>query len=187
MADSTVYESASLEETIRCAAAGEDVAFAKLAKEFKPLILHVLSTANVPEEDKNDLYQEGLIGLYKAVLLYNPSLSSFPTFASVCIRSGITDGLRRFRKEHSIPAMELPTEEIPDDGVGSPERILLGKEELSALLEQIGKTLSPMERKVFGLHLQGRKSAEIAKLLGREPKSVENTLFRARRKLVKLS
>jgi len=174
-------------ETVRRAASGDDAAFAELAARFKPVILHVLSTVSVPEEDRNDLYQEGLIGLYKAVLLYDPSLSSFSTFASVCIRSGIADGMRRYQKEHSIRAEEISTEEIPDVGAGSPERILLGKEELSALLEQIDQNLSPMERKVFGLHLQGKKGFEIAQILGREQKSVENTLFRARRKLVKLS
>ncbi len=173
-------------QTVRRAAAGDNTAFSELAKRYEPAILRILSTISVPEADRNDLYQEGLIGLYKAVHLYNPSLSSFSTFVSVCIRSGIADGLRRYQRENSLASVEIPTEEIPDENMGSPERILLGKEELSAVLERIGKTLSPMERKVFGLHLQGKKSAEIARVLEREPKSVENTLFRARKKLAKL-
>lgn len=174
-------------ETVRRAAAGDNAAFAALAKRFEPAILRYLSPVRVPEEDRNDLYQEALIGLYKAVLLYDSSLSSFSTFASVCIRTGIADGIRRYQRDQRIPSLEIPAEEIPDGKAGSPERILLGKEELSSLLERIGTTLSPMERKVFGLHLQGKKAGEIARLLGREQKSVENTLFRARRKLAKLS
>lgn len=175
------------DQTVLRAAAGDNAAFAELARRFEPAILRFLSSVNVPEADRNDLYQEGLIGLYKAVHLYDPSLSSFPTFASVCIRSGIADGLRRYQRENSLKSVEISSDEIPAGSAGSPERILLGKEELSSVLERIGKTLSPMERKVFGLHLQGKKTSEIAHVLEREQKSVENTLFRARRKLAKLS
>ncbi len=174
-------------ETVRCAAEGDNAAFATLAKKFEGVILHILSTITVPEEDRNDLYQEGLIGLYKAVLLYDPSVSAFSTFASVCIRSGISDGLRRYQRERSLPSFEMPTEEIPDKVAGRPEEVLMGKETLASLLEQVNRTLSPMERKVFGLHLQGKKAREIARIVGRDQKSVENTLFRAKRKLIKPS
>ena len=174
-------------QTVLRAAAGDNAAFAEIAHRFEPAILRILSSIKIPEADRNDLYQEGLIGLYKAVHLYNPSLSSFSTFGYVCIRSGIADGLRRYQREHSLKAVEISADEIPDKSAGSPERILLGKEELSSVLERIGKTLSTMERKVFGLHLQGKSSSEIARILERDQKSVENTLFRARRKLAKLS
>lgn len=175
------------DQTVLRAAAGDNTAFAELVHRFEPAILRILSAIKIPEADKNDLYQEGLIGLYKAVHLYDPSLSSFSTFASVCIRSAIADGLRRYQRENSLKSAEIEADEIPDGSTGSPERILLGKEALSSVLERIGKTLSPMERKVFGLHLQGKKTSEIARVLERDQKSVENTLFRARRKLEKLS
>lgn len=169
------------------AAGGDHAAFATLAKKYEGLINAVLFSVNVPEEDRNDLFQEGLIGLYKAVLFYDPALSSFSTFAGVCIRSGISDGLRRYQKEHSMPSLEIPTEEIPAGIAERPEEVLMGKETFAYLLEQAKSNLSPLERKVFGLHLQGKKAGEIARILGREQKSVENTLFRARKKLVKPS
>ena len=169
------------------AACGDHAAFATLAKKYEGALHGILSGIIVPEEDRNDLYQEGLIGLYKAVLLYDPSLSAFSTFAGVCIRSAISDGLRRYQKENSMPSLEIPTDEIPAGLAGRPEEVLMGKETLAALLEQVNRNLSLMERKVFGLYLQGKKVSEIARILGREQKSVENTLFRARKKLVKPS
>ncbi len=169
------------------AANGDHAAFATLAKKYEAAIFSILSPINVPEEDRNDLYQEGLIGLYKAVLLYDPSISAFSTFAGICIRSGISDGLRRYQKENSMPSLEIPTEEIPAGLSDRPEEVLIGKETFAALLEQVNRNLSPLERKVFGLHLQGKKVSEISRILGREQKSVENTLFRARKKLVKPS
>ena len=187
MANSNRIVSESDSELVRRAAGGDDSAFAELAKRFESVILRTLSAVTVPEADRNDLYQEGLIALYKAVLLYDSSISSFSTFASVCVRSGITDGLRRYQKEHSLTAQAVPTDEIPAGAAGSPERILLGKEELSCVLDRIGQALSPMEKKVFGLHLQGKKAEEIARVLERDQKSVENTLFRARRKLKQFS
>ncbi len=174
-------------DLVRRAATGDNAAFALLAKKYEGTIHRLLSPIVVPEADRNDLYQEGLIGLYKAVLLYDSSVSAFSTFATVCIRSGISDGLRRYQRESSLPSLEIPTEDIPDKIAGRPEEVLMGKETLAALLEQVNRTLSPMERKVFGLHLQGKKPSEIARFLGKEQKSVENTLFRARRKLKKPS
>ena len=173
--------------TVQRAADGDNAAFALLAERYESTIYRLLAPICVPEADQRDLYQEGLIGLYKAVLLYDPSISSFSTFATLCIRSGIADGLRRYQRENSVPSLEIPTEEIPDKVAGRPEEILLGKEAFASLLDQVSRTLSPMERKVFGLHLQGKKTGEIAQILGREQKSVENTLFRARRKLSKPS
>lgn len=170
-------------ELVSLAASGDHIAFAQLAKKYEKTIRFLLAPIVVPEADRNDLYQEGLIGLYKAVLLFDPSISSFSTFATVCIRSGIADGLRRYQRESSLPSLEIPTEEIPDKIAGRPEEVLMGKEALAALLDQVNRTLSSMERKVFGLYLQGRKTAEIAQILGKDQKSVENTLFRARRKL----
>ena len=65
----------------------------------------------------------------------------------------------------------------------SPDRILMGKEELARLMQQVEETLSPMERRIFGLKLQGKRCEEIARLVAKDKKSVENTLYRLRKKL----
>lgn len=173
---------------VRRAAAGDEAAFSALATHFEPALIRMISPLMLPLADQGDLAQEGLIGLYKAVVLYDPSASSFSTFARICMRSAVMDGFRKYCKEHSGGEVAaIPTEDIPAGDAESPERILLGKEALSSLLRKVDEALSPMEREVFGLSLRGKKVSEIASLLGKTPKSIENTLFRLRKKLSDLS
>ena len=174
-------------ETVRRAAAGDEAAFAALAAHFQSHLSRMISGISIPDEEKDDLRQEGLIGLYKAVLLYDEKISSFSTFASVCMRSGVMEGLRKYNRSHTSASLDIEAEEIPSGDTDSPERILLGKEELSILLSKVDDVLSPLERRVFGLHLQGKTVSEIASHIKKAPKSVENTLFRLRRKLSSLS
>ena len=181
------FELAICEDTVRRAALGDENAFGEITQAFQPVIGHIISLYHLPEADRHDLSQEGLIGLYKAVLLYKPGLASFATFATVCIRSGIMDGMRRIQKENRAFSTDLAENEIPADTALSPERVFLGKEALSALLSKLDDALSPMERKVLGLHLTGKKNSAIAEILGKDQKSVENTLFRLRKKLSTLS
>lgn len=178
----------SIDSLVRRAYEGDEAAFSALAAHFEPALIRMISPLMLPLADQGDLAQEGLIGLYKAVLLYNPAASSFPTFARICMRSAVLDGYRKYCKDHSVAEISaLPAEEIPAGDAESPERILLGKEALSTLLCKVDKALSPMEREVFGLSLRGKKVSEIASLLGKAPKSIENTLFRLRKKLSDLS
>ena len=170
-------------ETVLRAARGDDAAFSVLAERFSPALSRMLSTLPVPEEEKGDLRQEGLMGLYKAVLLFDPSLSSFSTFAGVCMRSGVMEGLRRYLRDHRDSVPDFSPEDVPAEETVSPERVLLGREALSEVLQRVDQILSPMERRVLGLHLQGKNNKEAARLLGKSVKSVENTLFRARKKL----
>ncbi len=174
-------------DLVHRAKGGDEAAFASLAAYFQPTLSRMIASFPIPEEDKVDLRQEGLIGLYKAVLLYDEALSSFSTFAFVCMRSGVMEGLRKYNKLNSSQLLDIETLEIPADSATSPERILLGKEELSRLLSKVDDILSPLERKVFGLHLQGKTTPEIALKLGKGAKSVENTLFRLRKKLADLA
>ncbi len=177
------FQSAPCEEAVQKAAAGDETAFAYLAELFQPLITSIISCYNLPDADAHDLSQEGLIALYKAVLLYDSKLASFSTFATVCIRSGILDALRKVQKDRRFMPVDFSDETVSADTILSPERIFLGKEALSGLLSKLDKALSPMERKVLGLHLAGKKNPAIAEILGKDPKSVENTLFRLRKKL----
>ncbi len=179
---------AQIDELVRRAAAGDENAFSALASHFEPTLKRMISPLMLPLADQGDLAQEGLIGLYKAVLLYDPKASSFSTFARICMNSAVIDGLRKYQKDHSGGELSaIPAEEIPAGESESPERILLGKEALSALLRKVDEALSPMEREVFGLSLRGKKVSEIASILGKTPKSIENTLFRLRKKLSGLS
>ncbi len=174
-------------DLVRRAKDGDETAFAALAAHFRPHLSRMIAPFPIPEEEKGDLRQEGLIGLYKAVLLYDEKISSFSTFAAVCMRSGVMEGLRKYNRLHASASLDIEAEEIPSGDASSPERILLGKEELSSLLTKVDNVLSPLERRVFGLHLQGKTVSEIAALIEKTPKSIENTLFRLRKKLADLS
>lgn len=158
-------------------------AFPLLAERFAPVIGGILTGLSVPSEEREDLHQEGLIGLYKATLLFDPEQSSFSTFARLCIRSAVLDGLRRCRKDSDLLS---ETQDIPADRKEDPQRILVGKETLACLLKQTAQILSPMERRIFGLSLRGKSTKEIASITGKSAKSVDNTLFRCRAKLATL-
>ena len=137
---------------------------------------------SIPEEEKEDLRQEGLIALFKAVHLFDPKLSSFSTFARICMRSAISDGLRKYNRV--LEKADFEEENFSCEE--SPESRLMEKVRLQVMMQKMEDSLSPMERRVFGLHLRGKGASEIASLLGKNVKSVENTLFRARRKLSSL-
>ena len=165
------------------AAQGKEECFSLLALSFAPVLSRMISGLSVPAEEKEDLRQEGLIGLYKAVLLFDPSLSSFSAFARICMRSAILDGLRRYRKSGARAELLLEEDPVLPDPDADPQEILIGKERLSSFLEKAKGSLSPLERRVFGLHLEGKKTGEIAYALSLSHKSVENALFRGRKKL----
>ena len=170
------------------AASGKDACFARLAAHFAPYLTRVVSSLPVPPEEKEDLCQEGLIGLYKAVRLFDPALSSFSTFARLCIRSGVLDGYRAFRKTGGANMTFLEEDDLlPASDSQSPERVLVGKEELSSTLRRIDLALSPLEKRVFSLRLQGETPMRIASLLGLSRKSVDNASFRVQKKIASLS
>ncbi len=165
------------------AASGGDHSFSRLVEYFTPVLFSMISPLAVPETEKEDLMQEGLIGLYKAVRLFDPSLSSFATFARICMRSALLDGVKKYQKRGADLDLADWEETIPASLTETPERIFLGREELQELMERVDRTLSPMERRVFGLSLQGKGPSRIAAELGLGQKSVENTLYRLRKKL----
>ncbi len=175
-----------LEDLVNRAQRGDEIAFAQLALHFEGVLSSLTAVYGLQEQDRFDLAQEGLLGLHRAVKSFDPSLSSFPTYATICMRSGVAEGMRKYRKDHEAPS-SLLTEEIPAGPDHSPERVFLGKESLSQILKTVDKSFSPLERTVLELHLQGKKNREIALLLEKDAKSVENTLFRVRKKLSYLS
>ncbi|MBQ3074610.1 MAG: sigma-70 family RNA polymerase sigma factor [Clostridia bacterium] len=171
-----------LSDLAALARGGDEESFSLLVKAFQPVIFAIVASIDVPPAEKDDLSQEGLIGLYKAVRLFDPSLSSFGTFARLCIRSAILDGLKRYRRV-SLEEYESLEETVAAASSSTPERIVLGKEALGEILQKMEHALSPDEKRIFALRLEGNRVSEIARLLGKDKKSVENALFRARKKL----
>lgn len=150
--------------------------------------------------DYNDLFQEGLIGLDKAIKHYKDQKDiKFSTFAFICIKRNIITAVRMAsRKKHSIlnESFSIDYHSNDDDSNGflnvipesnnSIEDLLVSKENLNYYNERLDKDLTKSEKEVYELRLNGFNYDEIANALGKSSKSVESTLFRIRIKLKKI-
>lgn len=148
--------------------------------------------------DKDDIIQEGMIGLYKAVKSYQHQKALFKAFAGVCISRQIISAVKSATRQKHIPLnsyisldknvfdseedatlLDLLAEQAPKD----PEAILIGREHLDGIEYKINKTLSKLELEVLVYYLDGRSYQEIAGLVQRDPKSVDNAIQRIKKKI----
>ena len=171
---------------------GDHDAFLELAREFDNSIRKIANTPNVDDNEKKDLYQEGLIGLYKAALTYdNSSDATFSTFAYICIKHSIISALRIYNSKKNYPIRSsLPLDSDNDiaeiQGLGlitQPELLLIEKESYEILISKIDSELSKYERSILKLFLQGMTYGEISERLKTSTKSVDNAIQRIRGKL----
>lgn len=145
--------------------------------------------------DSEDLIQEGMFGLIRAIREYDEQRSaSFRTFAEVCIRSRLTSALRSaLCGKHSPLNQAVPLDTPFFDGdpfsfgalsvsSADPEELVIGRDRANDLLESTRKQLSEFEAKILGLYLDGLSCQEIAETVGKSPKSVDNAVQRVRRK-----
>ena len=183
----------SQSELVQLVKSGNHDAFDILKSDFDDIIRALVSTCEVDRAEKEDLYQEGLIGLYKAAMAYEDALAaSFPTFARICIKHSITSALRIYYGKKNYPIRSsLPltlgeNEEVEINGLGpatEPERLIIEKESYYTLLNNIDVSLSALERNVLKLFVQGMSDGEISERLGMTTKSVGNAIQRIRGKL----
>ena len=151
--------------------------------------------------DREDIIQEGMIGLYKAIRDYrSDKLASFRVFAELCITRQIITAIKTATRQKHIPlnsyiSLNKPIYDEESDRtlldvisghkITDPEELVISKEELIHIEEKIGEILSGLEWDVLTLYLQGRSYQEIAYDLGRHVKSIDNALQRVKRKLEK--
>ena len=196
------YEKYSDEELIALFRDGDQDAMETLLNKYKGMVLKKAKSMYILGGDSDDLIQEGMLGLFKAVRDYDCGRdASFHTFAQLCVtRQLYTAVTASSRKKHlplntaislSRPVREEngddQEEELVDwleaDASTNPEEYLIGQEELERLEEKIEKELSPMEKQVMDLYSEGLSYADIAESLGKSVKSVDNTLRRIRSKI----
>ena len=145
--------------------------------------------------DSEDLTQEGMIGLMRAIREYSPErAASFRTFAERCIRSRLSSALRDADRDKHAPlnrSVPLDTPFFDPDSYTSgaqqlasrdPEDLLIDRERARSLLSGVRKQLSEFEAKILGYYLDGLSCREIAETAGISPKSVDNAVRRVRRK-----
>lgn len=137
-----------------------------------------------PDSIKEDAIQEASFALYSAVKSFSSEKSSFNTFASLCIKRSLFSYIRGLGNQKNIPNELLSSiDDIDIADSNSPEKIFFDKEDLNALKNNIKLELSPLEFKVLQLYLAGDSYLDIAKKLDLSEKSVNNALFRIRKKL----
>lgn len=177
------------EETLLIARAkqGDDRAFAELEAMYRKIInlyirKYTLSFRNAEHED---LFQEGLVGLLKAVRTYDGCSSAFATYASTCIRHSIISALRSYsQSEGMLVPLDEESEALVSEN--SPENDFIDRESSSVLYDRVFSELSSYEKSVFELYLTDLSYAEIARKLGKTEKGIANAICRIRRKLKKL-
>jgi RNA polymerase sporulation-specific sigma factor len=187
------YGEYSDEELLELLRDGETAAAEYLMEKYKPLVRKKARALYLAGGDQEDLLQEGMLGLYKAVREYRPDReASFQTFAGVCISRQMYSAVASARrKKHgplndSVSLNEL--EENQEYSLGTaenPETILLDQEAAENLRKQIETSLSPLEKKVLDLYLSGLDYLQIAARLARPAKSIDNALQRIRAKVNK--
>lgn len=168
---------------VAAARAGNEAELAALIAREMPLINRLARRARGPGLDFDDAVQEGLIGLFYAVKNYDSdNAASFSTYAAVCIQNSIFSAQKAAgRKKHQPLNQSVPLAE--EQSTPGPEEQTIRKEQLHIALEKARTRLSPLEREVLRLYLKDFTYEEIARILGRTPKTVDNALARLRRKL----
>ena len=188
------------EQLVRMAQEGSETAEEILIEKYKGLVKNKAKTYYITGADSEDVVQEGMIGLFKAIRSFDVSKqTAFKTFADTCVNSQIISAIKKANRKRHKPLNEsVSLNKEVDDGsqdisVGDilqasmdndPEALLLLQEVVDYLKTYDSGLFSKFEREVWVEKLKGRNYMEIAEQLGRSPKSVDNALQRIKKKIV---
>ncbi len=194
--DARTLDQKSDEELCFLAASGKREAEEILVTRYTRLVRTCARPFFLAGGDSEDLTQEGMVGLIKAVREYNAEKeASFRTFAEICIRSRLYSVLRAAARDKQQPlnqSVSLDTPYFDSNSYTSgtnnlaqrnPEDFLIDREHTAALLSGVRKQLSEFEAKILGYYLDGLSCREIAKAVKKPQKSVDNAVQRIRRKV----
>lgn len=175
-----------------------------LMEKYKDLVKAKARSMFILGADNDDLIQEGMIGLFKAIRDYDAGRdASFYTFAELCISRQIYTAVQASRRQKHIPLNNYislynnVSENSDDDekylidalqptGDRSPEELIIDRENMDVLEQRIEESLSPFEKQVLDLYVTGMSYVQIAKVLGRDEKSTDNALQRLKGKIRKI-
>lgn len=200
------YSDYSDEEIIAFSRNGHPDAIDYLMEQYKNLVRKKARTLYLIGGDNDDLIQEGMIGLYKAIRDFNIEReASFYHFAKLCISTQLYNAIKASRRQKNSPLnsyvslytplnTENASEEtaptladtIPTASSSEPEEILIDKENVDMIEYELGKRLSSFENEVLSLYLGGMDYQQIAGMLSKSPKSIDNALQRIRTKLLSI-
>lgn len=189
------------EEIIQSAKDGDINSLEYLINKYKSFVRAKARTYFLIGADREDIIQEGMIGLYKAIRDFRgDKLSSFRAFAELCITRQIITAIKTATRQKHIPlnsyvSLNKPIfdeesdrtllDVISEESVSDPEEMMINREEFSGIEVKMGEILSSLEWEVLSLYLQGKSYQEVAEELDRHVKSIDNALQRVKRKLEK--
>jgi len=195
------YAEAPDEETVELAQQGEQFAVEFLVDKYKNFVRAKARSYFLIGADREDIIQEGMIGLFKAIRDYRvDKLTSFRAFAELCITRQIITAIKTATRQKHIPlnsyvSLNKPIYDEESDrtlmdiitttGITNPEEIIISREEFVFIEKKMGEILSSLEWKVLMSYLEGKSYQEISLDLKRHVKSIDNALQRVKRKLEK--
>ncbi|MBQ8909066.1 MAG: sigma-70 family RNA polymerase sigma factor [Clostridia bacterium] len=187
------------EELLNKAQVGDDDALNELLDKYKSLVNKISRSYFLLGGEMEDIVQEGMIGLYKAIKHYAPDKqASFKTFASTCIKHQIQTAVKMASSEKNkmlstaLPIAEKVSHEedaeetleiVLPSSIPLPDDTVLEKEHFTEIKQSILKTLSPLEIKILSLYLKGYSYNEISNIADISKKSIDNGLSRIKHKL----
>ncbi|MDR7543938.1 MAG: RNA polymerase sporulation sigma factor SigH [Armatimonadota bacterium] len=187
------------EELVDHAKSGDDRAAEFLIAKYRNFVRVKAKAYFLIGADREDIIQEGMIGLYKAIRDFRrDKLSSFRAFAELCITRQIITAIKTATRQKHIPlnsyiSLNKPIYDEDSDRtlldvissikVSDPEELVINQEASATMRERIRKNLSELECKVLTAYLEGKSYQEMANELNRHVKSIDNALQRVKRKL----
>ena len=195
------YAEMADEDVVALCRQGNTMAEEFLLNKYKNFVRSKARSYFLIGADHEDIVQEGMIGLYKAIRDFRPDkLSSFRAFAELCITRQIITAIKTATRQKHIPlnsyvSLNKPLYDEESDRTlldviiegraTNPEELIIGQEDLNSIHHKIDEVLSGLEQEVLRAYLDGKSYQEIADNLGRHVKSIDNALQRVKRKLEK--
>lgn len=189
------------EELVENAKQGSSQALEYIINKYKNFVRAKARTYFLIGADREDIIQEGMIGLFKAIRDYKEDkLSSFRAFAELCITRQIITAIKTATRQKHIPlnsyvSLNKPLFDEESDrtlmdmlsevSISDPEELMINREDFNNIELKMGEVLSGLELEVLDSYLQGKSYFEISKDLNRQVKSIDNALQRVKRKLEK--
>lgn len=184
------YKDFSDEELICRLRAGESSIEEYLLEKYKPFVKSKSRALFLVGGDKEDLIQEGMIGLFKAIRDYNPENGApFAAFAKLCVERQIYTAIEAAGRMKNAPlnayiSLSEESETLMDGGI---EDEVIEKTSFQQMYLAAQAHLSKMEKEVLSFFLEGKEYTEIAEILGKTDKSIDNALQRIKTKIRKIS
>jgi RNA polymerase sporulation-specific sigma factor len=190
------------EQVVRLAQQADGTALEYLLNKYKNFVRSKARSYFLIGADHEDIVQEGMIGLYKAIRDFREEkLTSFRAFAELCITRQIITAIKTATRQKHIPlnsyvSLNKPIYDEESDRTlldvitegweANPEEVLINREDVSVIEGRIGKMLSGLEKQVLLRYLEGKSYQEISQEMRRHVKSIDNALQRVKRKLQKM-